>query len=147
MGEAPRAAALIASPSLALPCAARLRAAFAAAVALPPLAVAAYQHFDLAARAGKHTAARTGASLDLITRRCNTLHALVANTVGRGGRNNLPVIAAAAPVLQHSHSSTASSPRRSFAKSCVSDSGRRPRRACIASRLLVASQVTPPGAL
>jgi hypothetical protein len=41
------------------------------------------------------------ASLDLTARRCNTLPALVADTVGRGGRNNLPVIAAAAPVLSH----------------------------------------------
>jgi hypothetical protein len=30
------------------------------------------------------------------------LPALVANTVGRGGRNNLPVIAAVAPVLDDS---------------------------------------------
>jgi hypothetical protein len=41
------------------------------------------------------------ASLNLTARRCNTLPALVADTVGRGGRNNLPVIATAAPVLSH----------------------------------------------
>jgi hypothetical protein len=40
-------------------------------------------------------------SVDVIARRCNTLYALVANTVGRGGRNNFPVIAVAAPALQH----------------------------------------------
>lgn len=38
-------------------------------------------------------------TLDLIVRRCNNLHALVADTVGRASRNNLLVIAAVAPVL------------------------------------------------
>ena len=67
---------------------------------------------SLEPRARRLVANRQPASLDLITRRCNTLRALVADTVGRGSRNNLPVIAAAAPVLQHGPSSTASSPRR-----------------------------------
>ena len=40
--------------------------------------------------------------LDVIPERCNTLPALVANTVGRDGRNNLPVIAVVAPVLDNS---------------------------------------------
>jgi hypothetical protein len=46
-------------------------------------------------------AALPATSMDLIVRRCNTLPALVANTVGRGGPNNLPVAAVAAPVLRH----------------------------------------------
>ena len=47
-------------------------------------------------------AAQRSAPLDLIPERCNTVPALVANTVGRGGRNNLPVIAVVAPVLDDS---------------------------------------------
>lgn len=124
MREAPRAAALIAPPGLALRRATRLFAARPAAVAPPTVAAAAHQHFNLAACTGEHSSAqRPGrrfssrhrharssperalpqrtASLDLIARRCNTLPALVADTVGRGSRNNLPVIAAAAPVLRH----------------------------------------------
>lgn len=134
MGETPRAAALIAPPSLALPYAPRLCAAFTTAVALPPVAVAAYQHFGLAARTGKHSATRARVSLDSITRRCNTSHALVVNTVGRGSRNNLPVIAAAAPVLQHGPSSTASSPRRPDASQASGDNAHSPARALVAPR-------------
>jgi hypothetical protein len=47
-------------------------------------------------------AAQRSAPLDLIPERCNTVPALVANTVGRGGRNNFPVIAVVAPVLDNS---------------------------------------------
>jgi len=38
-------------------------------------------------------------SVDFGERRCNTLPTLVASTVGRGSRNNFPVVAAVAPVL------------------------------------------------
>jgi hypothetical protein len=47
-------------------------------------------------------AAQRSAPLDLIRQWCNTVPALVANTVGRDGRNNLPVIAVVAPVLDNS---------------------------------------------
>ena len=47
-------------------------------------------------------AAQRSAPLDLTPEQCNTVPALVANTVGRGGRNNFPVIAVVAPVLDNS---------------------------------------------
>lgn len=55
---------------------------------------------SLGARA--RAAQRSALPLDLIPERCNTVPALVANTVGRGGRNNFPVIAVVAPVLDDS---------------------------------------------
>jgi hypothetical protein len=128
MGKLPSEAALIAPPGLAQRCAARLLAARPAAVALPAVAAAAHHYFRVTTSTGEHSStqqpgrrsssrhrhARSSPecalrsptcsrpqSLDAIARRCNTLPALVANTVGRGSRNNLPVIAAAAPVLHH----------------------------------------------
>ena len=127
MGKLASEAALIAPPGLAQRCAARLLAARPAAVALPAVAAAAHHYFRLTASTGEHSSAQrpgrrsssrhrharsspecalrsrpaADQSLDAIARRCNTLPALVANTVGRGSRNNLPVIAAAAPVLHH----------------------------------------------
>ena len=77
MGEAPRATALIPPPSLALPCVARLCAAFTAAVALPPIASAAYQHVALAARAGKRSATRRPAA-----NRSSSTHRLARSSLG-----------------------------------------------------------------
>jgi hypothetical protein len=162
MGEASRAAALIAPPGLALQRATRLFAARPAAVAPPAVAAAAYQHFGLTASTGEHSSAqRPGRrsssrhrharssperalrseppSLDLIARRCNTLPALVADTVGRGCRNNLPVIAAAAPVLHHG----AVLPRLRLGRPSPSSDRRRPR---LAQRIPPAPDVKSHGA-
>ncbi|SCK32147.1 hypothetical protein VAR608DRAFT_2786 [Variovorax sp. HW608] len=130
MGDASCATALIASPRLAQRRTPRLRAAFTAAVAPASVAYVAHHHLGLAAcadepsgadRPGKGPTRRSSCShrrarsnlqsalrgrtnlptLDGIARRCNTLRALVVDTVGRGNRNNFPVIAAVAPVLLH----------------------------------------------
>jgi len=55
MGKPPRTAVLIAPTSFALRRAARLLAALGCTVALPSIALAAHQHFDLAVRTGEHS--------------------------------------------------------------------------------------------
>jgi len=62
-------------------------------------------------------------SVDFGERRCNTLHALVASTVGRGSRNNFPVVAAVAPVLT---SHTPFYPARTLSSTSAAGSGGTP---------------------
>lgn len=120
--EAPGTAGLVASAGFAQrlsPCRARARAA---AVALAAVAAAAHQHLGAAARAGEcPCAARRLASPCIAHARPAAKRARIAlrpaherspapgailrthsrsTRVGRGGSNNLPVVAVAAPVLQ-----------------------------------------------
>jgi len=69
------------------------------------------QHAFALSLGARARAAKRSAPLDVIPERCNTLPALVANTVGRDGRNNLPVIAVVAPVLDNSAQFYRSQPR------------------------------------
>ena len=122
MGAAPFVGALVPPACLALPNASCLIPTRFAAITLAPLTVRAHQDHAVAMHARqwpsaldlpiKHwhspwspecpqrrapdTSPRT---LDSIERRCNNLHAPVADTVGRASRNNFPLIPAVAPVL------------------------------------------------
>ena len=102
MGAAPLGGALIAPSGIEQLPAPGLLAAALTTVALAPVALRAHPHFDLAMRTTKRSCAPWFGSrhrrspwshpcaanpptqtLDLIARRCNNLHALVADTVGR----------------------------------------------------------------
>ena len=102
MGESAGAGALIAPASLALPYASGLIPALLTAIAPAPVTVRAHQDHAVAMHARKRSstaelptrhwrspwsprmrATSPTGPLDLIARRCNNLHALVADTVGR----------------------------------------------------------------